>query len=490
MKSLSCFILITLFLQLSWSQTNNIDSLNKIVLSTNNDTIKCRALLRILEHEINNADTNALRRCNQIIKFCENKLNDKDTTNAYTFKLFLMDALNSAGYLMQRGTAPEKGLEYYQRCVEIALKIKDFKNLATFYNNIAFVYDNQSNNRLALSYYFKSLALHEKNKNQIGTAYTMINIGGVYKKNDDVKSALIYYEKSLAIMRKLKKEVGIINALNNLGALYLKTNTAQALIYFKEALFIAKKSNSKDGNGLPITYYWLGQTYLKENNLDLALTYFNSSNEEFKKVNDLRGIAESHNYIGEIFWRRKNFKEALFHSKTSLAIAKEIGIPTTINKPALLLYKIYKETNNPKEALTHYELYLKMKDSISNQESRNASIKSQLKHEYELKMAADSVKTIEYQKLNAIKLKQERTQKKFLFAGIVLVALFGLFMFNRFRVTQKQKQIIEEQKIIVEKQKILVDEKQKEVIDSIKYARRIQQALLPNKDYLKKKLNT
>lgn len=488
MKSFSRLILLCFLTQISWSQTKRLDSLNKVFITSASDTTKCRALLLILEHEISTADTNAFNRTQQLIKFCENKLNSNDTVNSYFYQLFLLNALNSAGYLMQRGPAPEKGLEYYQRCVNIAIELKDTKYLPTIYNNMAFVYDNQSNNQLALTYYFKSLALNEKNNNQDGIAHNLINIGGIYKKNGDIKSALIYYEKSLIIMRKVKNVVGTINALNNIGALYLKTNTSEALKYFKEALFISKKSNSKDGNGLPITYYWLGQTYLKENNLDLALSYFESANEEFKKVNDLRGIAESHSYIGEVYWRKKSIKDALFHAKKAIKLAEEIGIPTTIYKPAMLLYKINKQNNNAKEALAHYELYLKLRDSISNQESRNATLKSQLKHEYGLKAAADSIKMLEDKKLNQLKLIQEQTQKKYLYVGIGLIAVFGLFMFNRYKVTQNQKQIIEDQKIVVEKQKELVDEKQKEILDSIKYARRIQQALLPSNKYIKNKL--
>lgn len=488
MKSFKCFILFCFLFQNISCQVNRLDSLNKIFLTATSDTSKCRALLLMMEYEMSTADANAFNRTQQLAKFCENKLNSKDTTNSYYYQLFLLDALNSAGFLMQRGPSPEKGLEYYQRCVKIALKLNDTKYLPTIYNNIAYVYDNQSNNQLALNYYFKSLALHEKYNNQVGIAYTLINIAGVHKKNEDTKSALIYYEKSLMIMRNLKNNAGIINALNNIGALYLKKNTAEALKYFKEALYMSKKSKVIDGIGLPITYYWLGQTYLKENNLDLALTYLNNAKEEFGKVKDLRGIAESYSYIGEVYWRKKNLKEALDNAKKAIHLAEEIGIPTTIYKPALLLYKISKENNNPKEALKYYELFIKLKDSISNQESRNATIKSQLKHEYELKSAADSIKMLEDKKLNAVKLTQEQTQKKYLYVGIGLIAVFGLFMFNRYRVTQKQKRIIEDQKILVEKQKILVDEKQREVIDSIKYARRIQQALLPSNKYIKNKL--
>jgi serine phosphatase RsbU (regulator of sigma subunit) len=71
-------------------------------------------------------------------------------------------------------------------------------------------------------------------------------------------------------------------------------------------------------------------------------------------------------------------------------------------------------------------------------------------------------------------------------------------MYNRFKVTQKQKSIIEiqkteverqreyaeEQQYIAEQQKHLVEEKNKEILDSINYAKRIQEAILPSKDSL------
>ncbi|HXC04135.1 MAG TPA: SpoIIE family protein phosphatase, partial [Bacteroidia bacterium] len=55
----------------------------------------------------------------------------------------------------------------------------------------------------------------------------------------------------------------------------------------------------------------------------------------------------------------------------------------------------------------------------------------------------------------------------------------SFFMYNRWRITRKQKGIIERQKIIVDEQRILVEEKNKDITDSITYARRIQQAKLP-----------
>lgn len=60
---------------------------------------------------------------------------------------------------------------------------------------------------------------------------------------------------------------------------------------------------------------------------------------------------------------------------------------------------------------------------------------------------------------------------------------------NRFRLVRKQRNLIQEQKQEVEMQKHMVDEKQKEILDSIHYAKRIQEALLPTAKSIEKTIN-
>jgi hypothetical protein len=55
-----------------------------------------------------------------------------------------------------------------------------------------------------------------------------------------------------------------------------------------------------------------------------------------------------------------------------------------------------------------------------------------------------------------------------------VVVVFTIFLFNRFRVIRKQKKIIEE--------------KQKEILDSIRYARRIQDAMLTSQSYIERNI--
>jgi serine phosphatase RsbU (regulator of sigma subunit) len=68
--------------------------------------------------------------------------------------------------------------------------------------------------------------------------------------------------------------------------------------------------------------------------------------------------------------------------------------------------------------------------------------------------------------------------------GLGLVVVFAGFMVNRFRVTNKQKQIIELKEKQTQQQKHIIEEKHREITDSINYAERIQRSFLATKELL------
>ena len=88
--------------------------------------------------------------------------------------------------------------------------------------------------------------------------------------------------------------------------------------------------------------------------------------------------------------------------------------------------------------------------------------------------------------------KEKQKQKMMIYAviGVLLLAMFFAWLiFKRFKITQHQKKIIEEQKVMVDNAYESLHEKNKEVMDSIYYARRIQRALITPEAYIDKTLN-
>jgi tetratricopeptide (TPR) repeat protein len=289
------------------------------------------------------------------------------------------------------------------------------------------------------------------------------------------------------ISKQLNEQADIANTLNNIATNYISLgNLSEALIYCNQSYNISATLNDNVTMGNSLDN--IASIYRKKGDKNTAVIYFQKGLKIREVVNDKVGIARSFQNICGIYIGQNNYSKALIFANKSLQFGKELNYPEIIRDVSILLTKIYKSTNQPKLALQNYELHIKMRDSISNQENRKASIKSQLKYEYEKKATADSVRVSEEKKLSTIKLKQEQTQRYFLYGGLSLTALFGIFMFNRFRITQKQKNIIQQQKTLVEKQKHIVDEKQKEILDSIRYAKRIQTALIPTEKTIQRYL--
>ena len=152
------------------------------------------------------------------------------------------------------------------------------------------------------------------------------------------------------------------------------------------------------------------------------------------------------------------------------------------------LYEGYKATNNTNKALEHYEYYIKFQDSIFKTDNQKQIIRKEMDYEFEKKEAIENVehkKEIESQ--NAIAEEKSRKQKtilNFVIFGLLLVIIFAGIIFKSLKIVKKQKAVIKIQRNSMEEQKIIVEEKQKDILDSIHYAKRIQQSLMPTEKYI------
>ncbi|MDP3555742.1 MAG: hypothetical protein Q8T03_00120, partial [Bacteroidota bacterium] len=134
-----------------------------------------------------------------------------------------------------------------------------------------------------------------------------------------------------------------------------------------------------------------------------------------------------------------------------------------------------------KEAFEMYELEIKMRDSITNQETQKAAIKKQLQYTYEKKELETKAEQDKKDTIAKAELKQKVNERNYFIVGFGLVLILALFILRGYKQKQKANAIIITQKR-------LVDEKQKEILDSNHYAKRIQTALLPSEKYIEKSL--
>lgn len=535
--------LFNVFLVLtSFSQNPVIDSLKQAFGKAKNDTTRCAILSKMVETE--DDDKIWVIYNDQLLKLAQSgKEKTENEIVKNTFIRYEASAYNNRGILAQQNGDSPKALEDMTSSLKLEESIDHKQGVATVLINIGYIYNSLGNIKKAMEYWEKSLAIQEEIGDKKGMAYSLNNMGSVYHHQGDIYKALDYLHRGLKIQEEIGDKKGISNSLNNIAGIYgAQGDPKKALEYYQRSLKL--REELKDQRAIATAYNNIGYTYTHMGNNDKAMEYYlkslelresledkkgianslinvgssykkkgdiNKALECFKRANTIQqeikhkeGLATSNCRIAEIMIQNGNIAGAIQYAQQSLQLAKELGFPENINDAATILKDIYKKQNKFKEAFEMYELQIQMRDSMNNAETKKEAVKKAYEYQYERKAAADSVKNADEQKVkNAMlaaqnaQLEQEKTARFALYGGLILMIVFAGFMFNRFRVTNKQKQIIElkeketqQQNITISLQKNLVEEKQKEIIDSIHYASRIQQAILTSEDYIAEHFKT
>lgn len=117
------------------------------------------------------------------------------------------------------------------------------------------------------------------------------------------------------------------------------------------------------------------------------------------------------------------------------------------------------------------------------------SMVSFVKNENEIVLNARKLKKAEEEiEIRKQELLRQKLIRNSFLVGTLLLLIFLFFVFISLQKNIRQRKTITEKHTEIEAQKKVIEEKQKDIIDSIKYARRIQHSLLPTEKYISKNL--
>jgi serine phosphatase RsbU (regulator of sigma subunit) len=477
MKRILSFIILFLLSAHLPAQNTVADSLQRVIKNAKHDTTRLAALLVLTEMTNDdkiwpayNLQSKSIAEKN-ISKHPGGLLEER-------YKFYLANTNHNIGFLLSKKGVIDTALIYYDSALVMRTEIKDSSGIGYTLYGIGSAYNKQGNLMGALEYFLSSLKIMQAIKDKPGMGQCLNMIGTIYKDQLDLPNALNYYKQSLALSQESKSDKAMAAAMNNIAMIYQMENdtSALALDYFLRALELRKKTGIKSSVAQSMDNVAI--CYQKMKKFPEALKYSKDAMEIQQAIDDKGGIANSLNILGCIYQNQHKLDSALFYALPGMEKAMELKYPEGKKRAAQLLYDIYKEQGKWKEALEMHELLKEMNDKIVNEQTRKSGIRQEAQYKYEKQAAADSLKAVADKQIVAAQLDKEQAKNYALFGGLALVLVFAGFMFNRFRVTRNQKLVIEEQKH-------LVVEKQKEILDSITYARRLQEAILPPMDFVK-----
>ncbi|MBI4930219.1 MAG: tetratricopeptide repeat protein [Bacteroidetes bacterium] len=375
----------------------------------------------------------------------------------------------------------DSALNYSNSALKFAKQLDFKKGIAIAYYNIGIIYHNQGNYPNSLDYYLKALKIGEELKDKNRIAKCLGNIGIVYLYQGDYPKALNYYFKALNIDTAISDKNGMAKHLGCLGMVYYKQKDYnKALDYYLKALNISEELNIK--RAIPTWLGNIGLLYYTQSDYPKALEYYFRASKMTKELGDKNGMATFLGNIGAVYSEQKKYKEAEEYLLKALVLSDSIGDLNLKMQFEEAISQVYEKMMNSSKALEHYKQYTIAKDSIFNEEKNKDMTRKEMNYEFEKKEAFAKA---EQDKKDTITADEKRRQKIITYSvivGLLLVALFAIFIFHSLRITKKQKQIIEIKNKETEKQKQIIEEKNKDITDSINYAKRIQQAKLPKRE--------
>jgi serine phosphatase RsbU (regulator of sigma subunit) len=391
------------------------------------------------------------------------------------------------------GTAHKNRKEYdscekYQLAgLKLYKSLNDRKGISLAYNGLGVLEKNRNNFIKALEYYYAAIEPLDKEKDRSRYATIYMNIGIVYRNLKNPQRAVDYYNSCDSLYKILKDTAGIIRnnvnrctALKELG----KFDEAKKLGLYAEKL--VDLTNSKN-NAAYNLYDIIAGIYLHEKNYSKAEQYY-LRRLKFEEGLDNKGALASV-YESLAFLYNQWGKAVLAEKYFNLAIKHYSGNNDPKNQIALLTLKIQflRSGGNYKEAVELFERKYKLNDSLfsSDLTEKISKMENDISNQNRKK---DLELLTKNQAIKDLEIKRQKFVNYGLLALVLLIVIFVFFILKSLKENKRINLELNTKNKKVEEQHAIIEEKNKDIIDSINYAQRLQQILLPAEEEFKQAL--
>lgn len=406
-------------------------------------------------------------------------------------KVAISKTLNNLGVVSDNASSPDKALAYFQTSLEVKKDLKDNEGMSKIYYRMAKVYQKKREFKKAIEFFEKSLVIDMELKKDKEVAASYLIIGNCYYELKKFDVAEEYYNKALSAFEslRLKKESSI--ALNNLGNVYYENKKFdKAIEYYNRSVSLKEVVNYKSGYAL--TLHNIGNIAKSKNEIDKAIGYYNKSILRAKVVNDNIVIARNYFAFNEVYSLQNNHKKALEYFKLYSSI---IQIVQGADVPGQIVETMIKYEG---DAISKDSELSVLKGELVKQKLYSQAIA--LKNE-----AANA----EVERMET-KMKQNKIILIASAAGFLIILLFSMFLLFNYKKLRKAYNVISEHEKVIERQtqeieaqrdfvikqgdriasqnvkikeqRDLAYAQNKEILDSVDYAKYIQTALLLPED--------
>lgn len=411
-------------------------------------------------------------------------------------------------------------ITHYQAAIYVKKQISDQSGIALCINNIGLIYMAQGLDDKATASFQEALSVWSgmtgesdeskgrEIKRRMSMAY--LNLGVIQKNQKNYEKAIEYYQLALDLRKELGDSRAMSECYLNMGVAYRNLGESdKAFIYYDKALYVFEKAGDK--KAIMRANNNIGTLFTESGNWEKAKQYLTTAFDYAIESGDRQAQSHILNNQADLYNKQKLFALALQSSQRAYAIADSIGTLPEKVRSYYQMMEAYAGSGKYNEAFLYARKYITSNDSLQGSEKMKTIQEMESRFQAEKKQ-----QEIEKQKLTIRSNEEEMKRKdaeaafqKIMLISMLVVLLLMVFLiwfiYRSYRIKKKahreisiknnqleqaqteilaQRDEILAQRDAISNQKVHLQKALDEQIDSIRYAQRIQKALIPANDIL------
>ncbi|MEO0404408.1 MAG: tetratricopeptide repeat protein, partial [Bacteroidota bacterium] len=330
----------------------------------------------------------------------------------------------------------------YSKSLKYARGANDTIMMAMTLTNIGTIQFEQGKFSDAMDSFFEALGYREATNDSVQAASIQAEIGLVHERIGNLDIAEKYISEAIEVIKTSNNKIALTDTYLNLGRLQVNQDkNDQAFISFKNALQIAEETDNQGAVASSLSE--LGRIYSSRNELVLATQSLQKSRGITKSIGLIDNYIVATHYYSGVLEKQGRMNEALELYLETYLLSTESDLKNSMGVSAEALSKLYKKRGDYEEALKYAEVAASIQKDILNDQNLKTILQSEINYEYDKKAFADSLAfanrdALKQQQFDA-DLEVSRLRQYLLAAGLILFLIIGLFLYQRFKATQKQR---------------------------------------------------
>jgi serine phosphatase RsbU (regulator of sigma subunit) len=379
---------------------------------------------------------------------------------------------------------------YMDSAKAFAFEHKVTRQYANVYDQEGLLWMRKSDYEKAARCFYQCIAYAEQEKDSLKLHDAFGHLGNSAFYRHDFRSSLRHYKKSLEYLSSTSNPRSYFLTLDNIGLSYSNLKMMDsALFYQKKSLVEIEKL--QDSASLGESCLNVGSTLLAMKRLSEAEPYFKRSYAIHQRIGSEYGIMLASLYLGRLYHDSGKPETALPLLEKSYAIARKLKIPSQNKEVLSSLCEVYNALGDYKKAAEHFRYLVNAMEDVYLDENTKAINELSTKYETEKKQQQIRLLSAD-QELKQQRIEKDRYIQLFIASIALLLLVLSLVFIIRFRKKKRDNSLLLEknaaialQKSEIEAHKELLLYKNREITDSINYARRIQGSVLPSQSLIK-----